>query len=540
MWMRTGGPIAAILLVSSAAFAQQASAPNFSGNRIKADIAFLADDLLEGRDAGTRGYDLAAAYVAAQFQAIGLQPGNGGSWYQQVPLARASLPGDAPARIHIGGTPIVNGSEVLFGANPLFAAQDFSADTVFVGYGLDAAAQGFRDYAGVDVRGKVAVALWGFPPGSDSEIAAHLTSMKLKMAQDRGAIGLLQIVTPTLERIFPWERQKPYATKPSYRWIGTDGQPFALAPKLQIDGRITPAAATGLFAGAPRSLAQLLADSEKQGVQPKGFALKPRIRVERTNTSERMTSPNVVAVLPGSDPALAGETIAIIGHLDHDGIVTPENGDSIMNGAMDNAAGIATMLEAARAFVASGVRPKRTILFAAVTAEEDGLLGADYLARHPLPGAGKVVGVVNLDMPILTYDFTDVIAFGAEHSTIGATVDRAIRSAGVTLTPDPYPEEVSFVRSDHYMFVKQGVPSVFLVTGVAGPGKAATEDFIGKHYHRVSDDMNKPFDWNAAARFARINYLIARDLADAPQAPRWYAGDFFGNVFAKEAPKAAR
>ncbi len=531
---------AAILLTSASAGAQQAAEPSFSGERIKADISFLADDLLEGRDAGTRGYDLAARYVASQFQAIGLQPGNNGSWFQQVPLARASLAANAPARLHVGDRSFVNGSEVVFGANPLFGAQDFAADAVFVGYGLDDPAQGFNDYAGVDVRGKIAVALWGFPPGSPSEVAAHLVSEKSRMAQARGAIGLINIVTPTLERIFPWKQQQPYATRPTLRWVGTDGQPFLAAPKLQIEGRITPAAAEGLFAGAPRSLQSLLADSGKTGVKPKGFALKQRIRVERTNAIEKITSPNVVAVLPGSDPALAGETIAVIGHLDHDGIVAPVNGDSIMNGAMDNAAGIATMLEAARAFVQSGVRPKRTILFAAVTAEEDGLLGADYLARHPLAGAGKVVGVVNLDMPILTYNFEDVIGFGAEHSTIGPAVRRAIASAGVALSPDPFPEEVSFVRSDHYMFVKQGVPSIFLATGIGGPGKAATEDFLGKHYHRVSDDMSRPFDWAAAAKFARINYLIARELADAPQAPRWYAGNFFGNTFAEDAPKARR
>ena len=530
----------AMLLASGSAGAQHAAEPSFSGERMKADISFLADDLLEGRDTGTRGYDIAARYVASQFAAMGLRPGNGGSWFQNVPFAKARVATTAPARLTLGTASFDNGTEVLFGSNPLFPTQDFSADVVFAGYGLDAPAQGFDDYAGLDVRGKIVVVLWGFPPGSPSEVAAHLNSEKSKMAQARGAIGLVQVVTPTLERIYGWERQKPAAKKPTYRWIGTDGRPFLNAPDLQIEARITPKAAEVLFAGAPRSVAMLMADSEKPKLAPKGFALRQRMRVERTMTVERIESPNVVAMIPGSDPTLAAETIAMIGHLDHDGIVEPVGGDSIMNGAMDNASGVATLLEAARGFVASGVRPKRSILFAAVTAEEDGLLGADYLARHPLPDAKEVVGVVNLDMPILTYDFEDVIAFGAEHSTIGSVVERAAERAGVSLSPDPYPEENSFVRSDHYMFVKQGVPAVYLATGVKGPGKSATEDFVAKHYHRVSDDMAKPFDWVAAAKFARINYLIARELADAPQSPRWYAGNFFGNTFAKDAPKAPR
>ncbi len=197
------------------------------------------------------------------------------------------------------------------------------------------------------------------------------------------------------------------------------------------------------------------------------------------------------------------------------------------------------MLEAARALAASPNRPKRSILFAAVTAEEDGLLGAQYLARNPLPGR-KIVGVVNLDMPILTYDFEDVIAFGAEHSTLGPIVERAAARDRVTLTPDPYPAEGLFTRSDHYEFVKVGIPSVALATGVKGPGKDANAAFLANHYHRVSDQLDLPIRWDAAAKFARINYLIAREIADSPQAPRWYSDSFFGKVFAPGREKAKR
>jgi Zn-dependent M28 family amino/carboxypeptidase len=207
---------------------------------------------------------------------------------------------------------------------------------------------------------------------------------------------------------------------------------------------------------------------------------------------------------------------------------------------MDNATGVATMLEAARAFVETGKRPKRSIAFVALTGEEKGLFGSEYLAKYPLPAGSKLVANVNLDMPILTYDFTDVVAFGAEHSTVGEAVGRAAGQMGIKLSPDPIPEQNLFVRSDHYSFVKQGVPSVFLGTGFANGGDKAVKAFEDNHYHMASDDMALPIDWAAAAKFARLNYLIATQLADAPQAPLWYADDFFGDRFAPSAPKAAK
>jgi Zn-dependent M28 family amino/carboxypeptidase len=207
---------------------------------------------------------------------------------------------------------------------------------------------------------------------------------------------------------------------------------------------------------------------------------------------------------------------------------------------MDNAAGIATMLEVAKALTKDGKRPRRPILFAAVTNEESGLLGSDYLARNPVTGAGKVVAVVNFDMPVLTYRFTDVIAFGAENSTLGPVVAEAAGAAGIALSPDPVPEEGLFTRSDHYRFVQQGIPSLFLVTGRAGPGQAASTEFLTKHYHQPSDDLNLPFDWVAGAKFAEVNYYIVRAIADQADAPRWYGDSFFGKEFAPAAPKAAR
>ena len=251
-----------------------------------------------------------------------------------------------------------------------------------------------------------------------------------------------------------------------------------------------------------------------------------------------LSSSNVIGMLPGSDPALAGEYVVLMAHLDHNGIDPARKDDTIFNGAMDNASGTAAMLEAARSLAALPVRPRRPILFAAVTAEEKGLLGSDYLARHPVVANGKVVSVVNLDMPVLLYDFQDVIAFGAEHSTMGPIVARAAAKMGLSLSPDPLPTEGLFTRSDHYSFVKRGVPSVFLATGFKNGGEKQFRDFLKTHYHQVSDQTSLPFDWNAAAKFARINALIAAEIANADEAPKWYSDSFFGKTFAPTTLKA--
>lgn len=531
----TGAAVAALLAVP----ALSQGLPDFSPARVKAHVDFLADDLLEGRNAGTRGYDLAAKYVATHYEALGLMPaGAGGGWYQDVPLQKSTLVAPTGA-VTIGGKRFENGGDVLFSASAREATQAVEAPVVFVGFGMVAPDRGIDDYQGLDVKGKYVAYLSGFPKGMPSDIGAHLASEKLKFAQAHGAIGTLSVLTPTSLKAFPWARRAAYAGEPGYTWVETDGKAYVDAPGIQTGASLHGPAMEALFAGAPRSLKSVLAEAEKSGGRPKGFALKPVVKIERASNKSIVHSPNVVAMLPGSDPALKDEYVLLMGHLDHDGVdETLEGDDKIYNGAMDNAAGVSTMLEVARAMATAPTRPKRSILFAAVTAEEDGLLGADYLARHPVVKGGKVVAVVNLDMPVLTYDFTDVIAFGAEHSTLGPIVARAAALDKVSLSPDPIPEQGVFTRSDHYMFVKQGVPSVFLVTGYAGAGKAANEDFETNHYHQVSDDLKVKFDWAAGAKFARINYLIAREIADAPEAPRWYQGSFFGNIFAKDQPKA--
>ncbi len=523
-------------LLTCAAFSSPAPAQTFSPERIEADVAFLADDLLEGRATGTRGYDIAARYVATRFEGIGLKPGGTNGWYQTIPFISASADPARAGALTLNGVRFENGNHVMVGPTIAASVIDQSAPVVFVGYGLEDKRYGLDDYRGLDVRGKIVVYLWGTPDGLPSEVAATLNDKKGELAASKGAAGAVSIATPALLGIYPWEKILANNALSRVRWVHPDGHPEDPTASLRLSGMIDPTAAEKLFEGTPLAgkLQSVLANEK---VRPKGFALQNPIRVERYSVIERTSSPNLVGILEGSDPSLAGEMVMVSAHLDHIGIQPGGGADRIANGAMDNAAGIATMLEAARAF--GGARPKRSIAFVALTGEEKGLYGSEYLARYPLPSR-KLVANVNLDMPILTYDFTDVVALGAEHSTVGASVGRAAAQMGIKLSPDPEPEQNNFVRSDHYSFVKQGVPAISLETGWANGGQAAVKAFLDAHYHDVSDDMSQKIDWKVAAKFAKLNYLIAKDLADGSDAPRWYAGDFFGDKFAAAQAKAPK
>ena len=526
--------------IAPIAHAASPADPAYSPAALKAHVEFLADDLLEGREIGTRGYDLAARYVATRFDAAGLGPPATGGRYQRVPFIGSRLSTTQPPKLVLGGREFVHRSDVFMSASVLEVSQAVEADVVFAGYCIDKPDQGSDDYAGLDVKGKIVACLQGFPKGMPSEIGAHLASRKTIMLQERGAIGLLTIATLQSAKAFPWKRALEEPDRPTSAWAQTDGTAFREAPKIRVGAWLNTPAAEALFAGAPRTLADILAEADGDGAKPKGFTLKPRVKFTRESELTRFDSVNVLALLPGSDPALAGEVVLLMAHLDHLGMDPKRAGDKIRNGAIDNAAGVSVLLEVARAMAASPVKAKRPILFAAVTGEESGLLGSQYLARNPVVANATVVAVVNLDAPILLYDFTDVIAFGAEQSTLGPIVARATQGAGIQSSPDPLPEEGIFTRSDHYSFVKEGVPGVFLVTGFANGGEKLFRDYLATHYHRPSDEIDLPFDWDAAAKFARLNDLIAREIANQPTRPLWYRDSLFGMTYAPGAAKAER
>lgn len=543
--------LAAGLLVCAAVAATAQTPPPaaapFSAEGVRAHVAFLSDDLLEGRDLGSVGHEIAARYVATRFEAMGLKPaGDNGDWYQRITFQR-SVPGATPGTVTITGPAgerqWTHATDVLVSVDVPDPNYAISAPLVFVGYGIEDKVAGIDDYRGLDVKGKIVVTLSGYPKGMPSEIGAHLSASKTEAAARHGAIGWLSIATLQSNKTRPWAQRVRFAGNPSVTWVGPDGKPFDSSYGMKGGALLNAPVAEAVFAGAPKSLKAVLAEADKAGGRPKGFTLKTSARVTQSATVTRVTSPNVAAVLPGSDPALAGQYVVLSAHLDHIGVSPAKPGDTaetdrINNGALDNAAGIATMLEVARAAAEAQDKPRRSILFLASTGEEKGLLGADYFARHPTVPTASIVGNVDLDMPLLLYPFTDVVAFGADHSTLGPLVAGAVAPMGLALAPDPMPEESIFVRSDHYMFVKQGVPAVFLATGFANGGGEQWRKFLSGNYHNRGDDMQQPIDWEAGARFAEANYRITRAMADADTVPLWYQGDYFGAVFAPGQPKA--
>ncbi|KRA68477.1 aminopeptidase [Caulobacter sp. Root656] len=510
-----------------------------SADAIKAHMAFLADDLLEGREAGTRGYDIAARYVASQYALMHVKPaGDDGSYLQQVPLT-AFRPANEGGVSYTGADS--KSGALVFGEDYLPSAQARQAETritaplVFVGYGIVAPERGRDDYAGLDVKGKIVVVLNGAPSGLQTEIRAHYSNANVKRAEaaQRGAVGVLTLPTASYEKRRPFARNVGSYQEWKMTWNDAQGVAYVRGAEAPGLASLSLKGGAKLFAGAPTSLDAVLAAAETPEGLVKGFALPANVTVQLKTEIEKRQSSNVVGLIEGSDPTLKAQTIILSAHLDHLGI-HGKDADKINNGALDNASGVATLLEVARGFKEARTKPRRSIVLLVVTAEEKGLIGSEYFAHNPTVPKAGVAADVNLDMPILLYDFQDVVAFGADRSSIGPAVARAAGRVGIGLSPDPLPEEGLFTRSDHYRFVEQGVPSVFLMTGFKNGGEKGFKDFLATHYHKPNDDLNQPINYQAGARFALVNYEIARELADAPARPSWNKGDFFGTLFGKK------
>lgn len=513
--------------------------------RLRAHIEFLADDRLRGRQPGSDGYNIAANYVASQFLQMGLLPaGTDGHYFQQVPLRQAFLtPGSTEMVISRHGDNTSLGFVDQFFMSPslAFKSSRLEAEMVFVGYGIDAPELEYSDYGEIDVTGKVVVSLAGQPVDFPSEEGAHFASgtEKIKAAVRYGAVGFVVIHTPRAAQRFKWDRVASSVGMPSMGWITEEGRVHGEYEQLQAIAMLSHTAAEVLFEETPFRLAALIEKDERAEELPV-FALYGKVRMSQRSTHETIFSPNVVGILRGSDPLLADEYVVYTAHLDHIGELQAgggEHNDRINNGALDNASGISVMLETARLFTQAKA-PRRSIMFVAVTAEEKGLVGSEYFAMHPTVPISAIVSEINLDMPLLLYDFGDLIAYGAEHSSLGDTVRDAAGVYGIELTPDPFPEQNIFVRSDHYRFVQQGVPSVFLVTGMKSQdgsvdAKPIFEEFLQQHYHQPSDDLNLPIHYGAAAKFTHINKKIGEMIANETTRPRWHEGDFFGRTFAK-------
>jgi len=530
--------LASAAMLFSPATAQPAPEVQKSAENVRAHVTFLASDLLQGREAGSPGYDIAANYVASQFAQLGLKPaGKDGTYFQPVPLVafRPMDEGRYVVRGKDGAEMALSfGDEVMVGRPAGPVERKVAAPLVFVGFGVVAPERKRDDYRGLDVKGKIVVVLSGAPSSFQTEERAYYGNGRTKRAEAaaRGAVGMISLNLPSDERRRPFAEGRRIWQSWAMTWRQADGALHDAGLATPQLGSVSVAGAAKLFAGAKVSFDDVVKAAEKPKGDPPRLALATSLDVTLHTESREMPSANVAGLIEGSDPALKDEVIVLSAHLDHVGVSPPIKGDGINNGALDNAGGIATTLEVARAFQEAAKRPRRSVLVLAVTGEEKGLLGAEYFARNPTVSASSLAANVNLDMPILTYDFIDVVAFGAERSSLAEAVRRAAQRTGVALSPDPMPEEGLFTRSDHFRFVEVGVPSTFLMTGFQNGGEAKFRGFLASCYHRPCDDLAQGIDYAAGAKFARLNYEIARELADADARPKWNKGDFFGSKFA--------
>lgn len=519
------------LVLSAPAIAHEA---DVSRATLERDVTILAADNMEGREAGTRGHARAAGYVAGRYAALGLEPfGDDGTYFQAVPMLKYD-------RADTGNSLSIEGMDGLAMWEDYYvtggsqdASGSITGELVFIGYGLDI--DGRDDFEGVDLEGKIALRVYGGPGGIDTEEAAHYRSTLSARASERGAIGTLLLYTPALAKQYEWERLMEVSRHDSsMTWIGKDGRPHSSAPNIRASAVVDEATSRALLEGLDFDYDDLLAAEATEAKLFPSFATGRTATINYNSHYERIDTPNVVGMLPGSDPEMADQFVVLTAHLDHVGIQpTEEEGDDeIYNGAMDNAVGIASMMEVAR--LLEEHPPRRPVLFVALTAEEKGLVGSSYHASNPdLPEGASLVANVNLDMPIVTYPFSDVVAFGAPRSNLYPQVEAATAEYGLTLSPDPQPEQGFFTRSDQYSYVREGVPAVYLDIGWGNGGEEAQDAFLGSHYHEASDQVEL-VDFEALVRFTGVNYSIARNVANMAERPAWNEGDFFGETFSGE------
>lgn len=500
---------------------------------MRAHVNFLASDVVEGRETGTRGYDVAAAYVAAQFEALGAEPaGDGGTYFHQVRF-RTFLIDPARSSFAIDGKPFEHRKDVLIytGLEP---ATEVEAPVVFVGFGIVAPELGHDDYANLDVRGKVVAMLTGAPPRFPHSQRAYYSNGTVKFANaaERGAVGTLTIRTLDSERRFSWARSLAGGPSVSMRALDRNGRPMETFPQLRGGATLATAASQALFAGERTTLDEILAGAEKGIAQP--FALQKRVSIRATTTIGEITSPNVVAIVRGSE--LPDEHVLVTAHLDHVGIASSGE-DRIRNGALDNASGIAALIEMARAVAEMKPRPRRSIVFAAVAAEEKGLQGSMAFADRPSID-GTIVANVNMDMITMLFPMKSIVILGLEHSTLAPLARAAAERNGFTVQDDPLPEEVRFIRSDQFSFVEKGIPAItykggFLSADPAIDGEKLTRDWLRTIYHSAADQSDQKLDYPSGAAWARTNLDLAVAIANAKERPRWNEGDFFGTKFGR-------
>ena len=543
--------IAIILLVTGLAvtclsqrMAPRSTLPSqISESALRAHIKFLSNDRLEGRGTGAKGGELAALYVAEQFEAMGLKgAGAKGSFWQPVSLV--GVKADPKTELHVNGpTEAANFKFADFVAFTGAQTERVSVDApmVFVGYGIDAPEQKWNDYKGPaeDYRGKILVMLVNDPPATSQEPdlfgGRRLTyygrwTYKYEEAARRGAVGAILLHTSESAG-YPWSVVRTSNGSWRFDIARTSGD---RNPYLQIRSWMTDDAAHRMMQLAGLNLDDLRKQAASRDFKP--IKLNLTALMDLKSELKRVEAPNVVAILPGRDPKLRDEYVVYSAHWDHFGIGAPDkSGDTIYNGALDNATGVASVLEIARVLsnLPAAEKPRRSILFLITTGEEQGLIGSEWYSLHPLVPLNKTAADINLDSMNILGPTRDFVPLGAERSSLKLVVDQIARERGLTIAPDPRPEQGSFYRSDHFPFAKVGVPSISLKEGddylghPKGWGEKKFKEYNEAHYHQPSDEYRD--DWNFAGMIQEADFAMAigRRVADLPTLPKFNPNDEF-------------
>ncbi len=535
-----------IVFLSAASLARPAEPAatgpgRFDGRSWWAHVKALADDRLEGRETGSPGLGEAESYVVDQLRKAGLEPaGADGAFYQKVEFeSRRVIEKDSSAALVRGGRvePLVLGEDAILSAR-VDLAPEVEAPLVFVGYGLRVPEKGYDDLAGLDLAGKVAVLLNGSPAEIPGPLASHYQTNRERWRafREAGIVGVVSVPNPASMDI-PWSRMAANRARSAMEvrdpaFHETEGAKLAMV--------VNPARAEPLFAGTGHTFAEI-ADLARDRKPLPRFPLGVSIRVKARVEKQTVESANVVAQMPGTDPARKGEDVVLSAHVDHIGVGEPIGGDRIYNGAMDNASGTAVLLDVASSLARSPDRPKRSLLFVFVTAEEKGLLGSKYFTARPTVDLASMIADVNVDMFLPIVPLRRLTVWGLDESDLGDAVRAAAAAHGVEVQSDPEPQRNIFIRSDQYNFILHGIPALMMAVA-PDPGSAEQvtlfRDWLTHRYHAPSDDTSQPVDLAAAGLYEDVVCTLVLDVANADRRPEWKPDTFFRR-YAGKASSAA-
>lgn len=524
------GPSTSAAELSSTA-APPSADPEISLETLKTVTEQLSSDAFEGRAPGTPGEEKTVALLAQRFEAAGLEPGNNGSWFQDVPLVEVSLEGDPDLTFTGGKQPLsFDYKEDMVAVSYRFTpkAEVRNSDVVFVGYGINAPERGWNDYAGLDVKGKTVIILVNDPDYQTTGLEGPFEgramtyygrwTYKYEEAARQGAAAAF-IVHETEPAAYGWNVVRSSWTGPQ---LYTDAENNNM-DETMVNGWLTNEAAQQLMASAGKDLATLTAAAKQKGFKAVPLGLRASIAFD--SKIERQASKNVIGILPGA--TRPDEYVVYTAHWDHLGICEPVDGDNICNGALDNATGTAGLVALAEAHAKAGAAD-RSLVFLAVTAEESGLLGSAYYGANPVYPLSQTVGGINMDGLNVAGETRDVVVIGGGKSELETYLKRALDQRGIVLKPEPTPEAGYYYRSDHFSLAKYGVPMLYaeggddLVNGGVAAGRAAAEDYRANRYHAPADEYDPNWNWSGAIRDLELYYQIGRELAETEEWPNWY------------------